>query len=141
MSHDPLRDALKALPRDRAPLGFTRRVVERLDEEPRRTASLLPGWAVAVATTAALLLAVTPFVLRPSGDSQRADGEIERLQQERQRVLSEIESLRQRAARPLPVVYLGGDEKVDLVLDLDELVRRRGPARAEPAVYRPSGGF
>jgi len=124
---DPrLRAALRALPGAPARPGFAARVLARIDAAatvrplPVRPhhRSLRPAWASALA--AALLLvvgvggvAVSRHVAR---EQRRAD-----LRRESEALRRELSALRAEASREEPALYLGGSERVDVVLDLDAL--------------------
>lgn len=124
---EPLR-TLRALPRERVGTDFTARLLARLDDPaPRRR----PIAALAVAAAAAaLIIGIAAGPLR-SGRGREGESRIEaaearrlleELRREHRALESEIEAL---AERP-PVLYLGGDDEVDLVVDLS-----RVPAEGE----------
>ena len=137
---DPLGESLRALPRPRAGDGFTARVLDRLGEAaPAGTARRVPE-ALRLAA-AALLVGVALLgvlaggrVLLPGAGSAPAPAEARRaaLEAERARLEAELAELRRLTTElerdSAPVLYLGGDEEVDLVLDLGRLAReeRRG---------------
>lgn len=159
MTDDPIRQALRQLPRHRPRDGFTGRVLARLDEPPPRAVRWRPALVTLTATAALLAVVLVPLTLRapapapapapnaePSLAPASATGDpaagqapgprLERLRREREQLATELAQLRREAARPLPVVYLAGDEQVDLVIDLAELARRRPPGQAVPASNR-----
>lgn len=135
--------ALRDLPRERAAPGFTRRVLAGIDRRPAsalRTA-LDPGGArshrlrlaAASAVTALVLAGAVALALTLSTPRRERASEPERavrlrtLAAERDRLADELAEIRRLSREPLPVVYLGGDESVDLVVDpqvLSELARR-----------------
>ncbi|HYU31456.1 MAG TPA: hypothetical protein VEW48_04785 [Thermoanaerobaculia bacterium] len=126
---------LRELPRETARPGFTQRVLRRLDE-PAEARSGLPRLAVvariaAAAAVIALVVAGGAFQVGQSREAARTA--------EARRVLQEIRAEHDRLAQELrtlsepPVVYLGGDERVDLVVGLDKVPAEDGPA---PATYR-----
>jgi len=129
MEDDRLGSLLRELPSEQARPGFTARVLERLDAAPR----IAPRWsfrltlAMAAATFAAVAISAGVLTREPreTGQARQALREIRaehgRLEQEL-REMSET-----------PVVYLGGDENVDLVLDLGKV---RNAEAVAPAVYR-----
>lgn len=140
---DPLREALRSLPRARPADDFTDRVLERAGTARRRPPVPVPVRWAAAATLAAVVLASVlawPGVAGdPTGERERR-ARIEALEAERLRLAAELAEIRRLAAslrEPTPVLYLGGDEDVDLVIDLDRLARER-PAGigATPATYR-----
>lgn len=134
--------ALRELPGERAAPGFTRRVLDGLGERPAggfRTALSLfrPAVAAAVAVcvlAVALALALAGPVRERADDRERA-ALLRSLAAERARLADELAEIRRLSREPLPVVYLGGDEAIDLVVDphtLSDLTRQVRSA--------PSGG-
>lgn len=124
---------LRELPRETARPGFTQRVLARLDEPARSAASPL-AWRLRVAVAAAaLLVVVSAGVVRheQSREAARA-AEARRLLQEIRAEHDRIEQELHALTEP-PVIYVGGDERLDLVVDLDRIPAEDGPA---PATYR-----
>lgn len=135
MTDEQLRDALRSLPRHRASKGFTDRVLDRLDRADSRREAQRPvrppirarRWA-AVATVVALA-ALVPLAVRreqppPATDSRQALRELR----------SELEEIKRLTAEPRadePVLYLGGDDQVELVVDLGDAFGR-WPAELPP---------
>lgn len=162
MSDQELRDALRSLPRHGASPGFTRRVLSRC-ERSRLPLSLLrslrPAPVVAVVLALALAIAV-PFVLpvadgpesapaaagsrfaeaRPVG-ARAAEPRREQLRAERARLAAELEELKRLAASPDPVLYVGGDDRYELVLDVERMAAARADrsGRPLPAGVRTTG--
>lgn len=145
---DPVRCALRSLPREAAGEGFTEAVLDRLDRGPAERAGLLvrlPAWRLAAAAAlAVLVLAPLAWNLAPAPDATPGDApgpareaRLDALEAERARLVAELEALRRLAEEPVPVLYLGGDDEVELVLDLGTLARAEDPARPLPADYRP----
>ncbi len=66
------------------------------------------------------------------------DLKIQRLLAERQAILVELQQFRRETEAVRPVLYLGGDESVDLVVDLAAVARRRPTGSVRPAAYRPN---
>ncbi len=146
---------LAGLPRQAASPGFAGRVVAALEESarPRRSRSwLLAGVLATVLAAAGLWL--TPRAPSPRDrpdDLRQADTGL--MLEEHRRLTEELESLktRLRATEP-PLLYLGGDEGLDLVLDLTPVLQpaaagaRRGgirpaePSSPLPASRQPSNG-
>lgn len=132
---------LRELPRESARPGFTQRVLARL-EEPAQSAAV-PGWregrgwrlrlAMAATSAAALLVVVSAGAVRheQSREAERT-AEARRLLQEIRAEHDRIEQELRALSEP-PVVYVGGDEEVDLVVDLDRVPAEDG---ATPATYR-----
>lgn len=151
---DPLTRALRSLPRSRAASGFTGRVLTRLDE-PRRPPA--HGLVLRLALAGALVAALVsvPLALRQgetetpprqarleapqSGGGAAPRGRrLEALRAEYQQLSRELADLKRLAADPAaPVLYLGGDEEVDVYLDLGELARRRPGGGFRPAALGP----
>jgi hypothetical protein len=132
MEDDRLGSLLRELSREQARPGFTARVLERLDAAPR----IAPRWsfrltlAMAAATLAAVaisagILTQEPREARETGQARQALREI---RAEHGRLEQELREMTE-----TPVVYLGGDENVDLVLDLGKV---RNAEAVAPAAYR-----
>ena len=133
---DPLIEALRDLPRETASDDFTSRVMERLEHE-RDTPSRPRLWIVALATVLGLAIGL-PW-LEDSRDQRRADDLAARTRElkERHRALElELEEIRTRYEHERPVVYLGGDDEVDFVLDLRPLAEELATRRPTPAALR-----
>jgi len=131
---DPLGEALRALPRHRPGAGFTGRVLDRLGEAaPAGTSRNAPGAlrlaAAALLVGVALLGALAAGRILPEAGPAPAPAEARRaaLEAERARLAAELAELRRLTTElredSSPVLYLGGDEEVDLVLDLGRLAR------------------
>jgi len=118
----PVEEALAELSREQASEDFTRRVLDGLDH--RRASKLVgvsPRWVAALATLAAVGLALG-FWLRsypPTEPSVREESTLLN-RQEYESLQDEVAALRSLAAQPPPVLYLGGDSQIDLVLDLGQ---------------------
>ena len=139
--------ALRDLPRERAAPGFTRRVLDGLGGHGQRTAGALRAalpfggavphrlrLAAASAVTALVLAGAVALALTLSTPGRERASDPERaarlrtLAAERDRLADELAEIRRLSREPLPVVYLGGDESVDLVVDpqiLSELARNQ----------------
>ena len=129
MEDHRLGDLLRELPREQARPGFTARVVNRLDAPERRRWFPLPRLALATALT--VVLAVAAGVLidarRDALESARAEQALAEIRAEHARLEREVRDLSQPS-----IIYLGGNEDVDLVLDLGKV---RGSEGATPAAY------
>jgi len=129
MEDHRLGDLLRELPREQARPGFTARVLHRLDAPERRRWVPIPR--LALATALAVVLAVTAGLLidarRDALESSRAEKALAEIRAEHARLEREVRDLSQP-----PVIYLGGNEDVDLVLDLGKV---RGSEGATPAAY------
>jgi hypothetical protein len=113
-----LREALRGLPPPAPGPAFTARVLARLDGRAAATAPWRRRVRVAaMAAAAAAVLLGTVWGSRAALRQQRAAA----LRTETAELARELEALRQAAERPAPVLYLGGNEEVDLVLDLSTL--------------------
>lgn len=124
MKDERIAEALKALPRERASAGFTAGVLERLDR--RSSGAHLQRWML---TAAAVLLFGLGWGWREwqmHRDHQESRARYELLLVEKQALETELRTLRRLTEQAMPVVYLGGNERVDLVLDLARLQRRGG---------------
>jgi hypothetical protein len=140
MSDERLTRLLGALPRETAGDDFTRRILARLDEAERATARpdraawlgrLALPVAAAVVLVVALLARLEPSSGPPAGAAE-ARRLLEEIRREHGRLEGELAALRQ--DRGSPVLYLGGDEEVDLVLDLGRVRELpQGTARPAPA--------
>jgi hypothetical protein len=116
MTDDPLRDALRALPAPPPRPGFTARVLARLDAaSAARRQARVARWSAAAA--AALLAAgLGAWTVEREQAARRA--ELAALQRDAARLEAELEALEAASREEAPMLYLGGTEEVDLVLDL-----------------------
>ena len=138
MKHRPtdreLDRLLADLPRETASPDFSRRVLDDLGG-PRRARSR-PVWLIAAATAAAAL--VVGLWLVPKSAPPTLPPETLALQAEHRQLMEELAELKAnlRASRaPAPVIYMGGDESLDLVLDLGPVWSGEAAGGALPAVY------
>jgi hypothetical protein len=127
---------LAALPRERAGRGFGQAVQARIHRPPGRR-SWLP---LAAGAAAAVLVVVLVLVVRGQLARERAGRaelveHIAELRRDHDRLSAELRQLRARLRREQPVLYLGGDDRVDYVLDLRRLVGT-GTARGGRAKSR-----
>ena len=128
MENHRLGDLLRELPREQARPGFTARVLHRLDAPERRTS--IPRLALAT-VLAAVMVVTTGWLIDARRDAlanARAERALAEIRAEHTRLEQEVQDLSQ----PPSVVYLGGNEDVDLVLDLGKV---RGSEGAKPAAY------
>jgi len=133
MEDQHLGRLLRELPREQARQGFTARVLARLDEAPPRPLRWQPRLAAAAATlvialAGAGLLQHARMEAARAARVARAEQVLRELRAEHGRIKKEIEELPES-----PVVYLGGDEQTDLVIDMRQ-VESRDDVR--PATYR-----
>lgn len=135
MSDERVDRLLGDLPRETARPDFTARLLTRLDEPaPDRAAAWLGRLAVPVAAAVVLIAGLvareglTPE--RPAGTAE-VRRLLEEIRREHGRLEGELAALRELREAP---VYVGGDEEVDLVLDLDPVQERdvRPAASARP---------
>lgn len=125
---DKLSRALRSLPRERARPGFTDRVLRRL-EEPAKRPRLFPAVFRRPLLAAAVLLV---FAVGGRGwwlhfQQQQHLARLASIESERRALLSELESIQRQVAEARPLVYLGGSNDIDVVVDLEHL--RQGKYR------------
>ena len=128
MEDHRLTELLRELSREQARPGFTARVLERLDAAPRKA----PRWSFRLTlATAAATLAVVAISAGVLNREPRGAGQARQALQELRAEHGRLEQELREISAP-PVVYLGGDENVDLVLDLTKV---RDPRVVTPAAY------
>ena len=139
---DEIARLLSYLPKEIPGDNFTHRVLVAYDQREARpwTLSTTARWSWAVA---AILLVVLGFAagasLRSSGS--RSSTQIARSTQlkARHRALEEeLERIRDLSAQSAPLLYLGGQENYDLVLDLTSLIDEAMPRDAQPPSMQPA---
>ncbi|MFQ5349914.1 MAG: hypothetical protein ACE5EG_05670 [Thermoanaerobaculia bacterium] len=124
---------LAELPRETASPDFSRRVLRDLDRtagERTRHRGLLAAAAAAVALAVGILLL-------PRSTPHLPVAETRSLQEEHRLLMEELEVLKAslRDSQSAPVLYLGGNEHLDLVLDLGPVWQGELTAGIRPAVY------
>jgi len=135
---DKLSSALRSLPRAEARPGFTDAVWSRLEERRVPRPDLghrhLARWPMRLAAAAVclLLLVLGTREWWHHHQLQQTTARLTALENERRALVSELESLRRQMDMAQPVVYLGGNNELDLVLDLAALQR----AGLEPGDFR-----
>jgi hypothetical protein len=120
MNDERLRSALRELPPAAPRPGFTQRVLARLERAPRRRPLRpLPAWV----TAAAAVTVLAGGLWGAAAGRQALEQQKRRaaLKQESAAIARELAALRAEAAKPAPMLYLGGSEQVDVVLDLASL--------------------
>ncbi len=134
MEDHRLGDLLRELPREQARPGFTARVLERLDlpgQAPSRTHCPFRLALAGAAATAAIITAISVGVLMDHRAESIQAAEARQMLQEIRAEHGRLEQEIQELSQP-PVVYIGGNEDVDLVLDLG---KASGSEDATPAAY------
>ena len=126
MEDHRLGDLLRELPRETARPGFTAGVLRRIEEPGRRFSPRL-ALAGALALTVTVAAGVLVETRRGAVETARAEKALQEIRAEHGRLEREVQELSQPS-----VVYLGGNEDVDLVLDLGKV---RGTEGAKPAAY------
>jgi hypothetical protein len=142
MENDRLSTLLQQLPVEPARPGFTARVLARLDAPdsanariPRRPLALTLRWALAAAGVTAALLAggLRWQAAHPTQDPRAlaARRTLAEIRAEHARLQGELKTLSDRR-----VVYLGGNEHMDFVVDLQRVPP--APRGVATASYTPS---
>ena len=134
--------ALESLPRHRPSEEFTAGLLTRIDTATKVPSRLNRN---VVWTLAALLIVAIGITLGSSSyrHSQRQAQELQQLEALRARytqLKTDVAGLKRSAANSPAVVYLGGNESYDLVIDLTEPASYGAsarPARTAPANHRP----
>ena len=129
MEDHRLGDLLRELPRETARPGFTARVLRRIEVPGRRFSPrlALAGALALTVTVAAGVLVETRRDAIETARTRQALQALKDIRAEHGRLEREVEELSQPS-----VVYLGGNENVDLVLDLGKV---HGMEGAKPAAY------
>jgi hypothetical protein len=133
MEDQHLGQLLRELPREQARQGFTARVLARLEAPP--SSRMLRRWQPRLAAAVAVAVALTSGLVYNSRIEAERAAKVARAQQ----ILHELRAEHGRIKRELealpdsPVLYLGGDEKTDLVIDMGQV---RSAEDVQPATYR-----
>jgi hypothetical protein len=127
---DPIREALRSLPRERASADFTNRLVARLETAtpawPKRS-----GWQrLAAAATLILVVAAGMFVHERVQERRELDRRLA-LEQRHDELRRELAALR-RQVTDAPTLYLGATSDYDIVLDLEPWLEK---GAVLPAAY------
>jgi len=136
MEDQRLGDLLRELPAEHARPGFTACVLERLDAPLRSAAPPRRSFRLALATAAAVLVAIAVSAgalmdwRARHREAVQARQTLQELRAEHGRLEAELHAM----SEP-PVVYLGGDEKVDYVLDLGKVRNAEVVTSVAPAAY------
>lgn len=136
-----LRQALGRLPAEQASEHFTQRVLDGLEHRQATKVGMsstrVVGVVVALATVG-LALGLWIRAQSPT-DPPAQQKSTQQLRLEYESLQEEVESLRSLAAQPPPVLYLGGDSRIDLVLDLGQVDPRATQPDIRPAATGPEG--
>jgi hypothetical protein len=136
MSDDPVLDALRELPRERAAEGFTAAVLSAAPGAATEHA----GWPRPLVALAALGLVLSGLGAWSWERAQRREelrGRVQALRQEQRELEQALRELRQVSAEEPRLLYLGGNERVDYVLDLDRFDRLDTPGPRPASVTVP----
>jgi uncharacterized protein YaeQ len=131
-------ELLRTLPKERAREDFTSGLIQRLDSgaPPRQRMR----FALAMAAAAVLLAAASIGVWWwQQSDKEELKEQIAQLRVEHQALTQELSQMRRQSTSIRPVLYLGGDERMDYVLDLNKLVRRRQAGSHEVPIKYTGG--
>lgn len=159
---DELREMLRALPRPEPPSGFAEGVMTRVRAEERRRRFrpwLLAAAAAALVASGLLvrsvwdapgteepLVADTPAPAEPGAAGEPADPDLEEFEEivrEYRSLAEELDAMRRLGGDSIegPILRIGGDEEVDLFLDLESYLdppaRPPGASLVVPASNRP----
>jgi hypothetical protein len=121
MSEEKLGNLLRSLPREKASVEFTDRVMSRV-EEGRRPIVFQPRFALAVSIVLIVAAWVGADRWLAMQQEEQTNERIHTLKSEIEKIQGDIRLLRDLA----PVLYLGGNEDVDFVLDLGKAAREKG---------------
>jgi hypothetical protein len=125
---DGLRAALRELPAAAPGPAFTARVLARLERRQRTRRRALPAWVPAAAAVAALVVGLWGAA---AGRQAWQEGRRRAaLRAESAALKRELAALQEEVSKPAPVLYLGGNEQVDVVLDLSSLPIAATPGAA-----------
>jgi hypothetical protein len=134
MGEEELDRLLALLPPRTAAPDFTRRVLERLGRRPPARAPRLR-----LAAAACLILIVLAGAAVSVFHQRRERARLAAIRAEQRQIAAELEVLKRATRVADPVVYLGGDDRVDYVLDLRQFQpvqpasrRSAPPAREGP---------
>jgi hypothetical protein len=116
---DDLRAALRSLPAAVPGPAFTVRVLARLDRPRRTRPRPVPAWVAAGLTVAVLVGGL--WGVAAGRDAWQRQQRRAALRAESKALARELAALRAEATKPAPLLYIGGNEQVDVVLDLSKL--------------------
>ena len=140
--------ALGSLPREQASPGFTAAVLERaavLEKAASEKPAAELGWSrmtTLLAASLVLVTVVTAGVLERAHQKQELRGRVDALRSEHELLEHELAELKRASSEEPAVVYLGGDENVDVVLTLDpKAVSATSSGAAAPAATSGNHGI
>jgi hypothetical protein len=130
-SEERLQRALQDLQGVQASPGFTDRVLEGLARRKARR-RLRNQLTISAAAATVLAIVVSAIVVNQSSEITREELALEarQLRQEHAQLRSDLEDLSASARDAAPVLYLGGDDDFDLVLDLAPIIGQTAPVAA-----------
>lgn len=139
---DHIQDGLGNLPKYRASPEFTDRAIRALEVRSARPLYRRPamGWLLATAVALALGVWMGTYLRQQNIARSAYKQKLYALRAEYQQIQSEVDSLRKDASDSPAVVYLGGNEQIDLVLDLADLEAYTTSSifgQIRPANYQP----
>lgn len=119
---DPLTQALARLSRQPTSANFTGEVLTELETRDWRHARPAPRllWATAATLILASLLALGYGYQQQRAAEKAYKVQVEELRSRYQELLDGVATVRQEVATPDTRLYLGGDERLDLILDLGQ---------------------
>jgi hypothetical protein len=135
MEDQHLGRLLRELPAERARTGFTPRLLARLDAAPPARARWQPRLAAAMAMAAVVMAIAAGTVQHERIEAQRAARVARATELLRELRAEHGQIKKELAALPdePPVLYIGGNEEMDLVVDMGEVRNADG---VRPATYR-----
>ncbi|MEO8503130.1 MAG: hypothetical protein ABI609_04455 [Acidobacteriota bacterium] len=129
--------ALESLPREQARAGFTAAV---LAEAWSASAAPVPGWSratVLLAASVVLLTVLSAGILERTHQRQEIRGQVSALRFEHEELERELAEIKRLSTEQPAMVYLGGDDDVDVVLRLDPSVTTH-PSNLKPGAAVPA---
>lgn len=121
-SQDPLIEAFKEMPRQQASRGFTAGVLSALDGRTSRRTGRTQSriWATATTLVLVSLLTIGYGYQRHRAADRAYREQVEELRTRYRELVDEVATVRRAAETPATRLYLGGDDQLDLVLDLNQ---------------------
>jgi hypothetical protein len=135
MSDEELQGLLRSLPREGASEGFTEGVMARLDEV-RRPLYRDPRLALAASLVLAVALWFGIGSWRDARQQDHARERVRALRTELEELQKDVSLMRELA----PVLYLGGDDEVDLVIDMRRVLGEEQSDVLQPISLEDSSG-